>query len=78
MLSLKTITVDLYTVGFDFRLYDGTDLKLFNLVGWDWSFLSVAWCLALQGSTGVFLLLRIFDSRDLKLPNNIVSVCPRF
>ena len=25
------------------RLYDGPDLKLFILVGWDRSFLSVAW-----------------------------------
>ena len=30
--------------------YDGPDLKLFILIGWDWSFLSVAW------STGVQLV----------------------
>ena len=37
----------------DVRLYDGPDMKLFILVGWGRSFLSVAW------PTGVFLLLRI-------------------
>ena len=30
------------------RLYDGPDLKLFILVGWGWSFLSVAWPTGVQ------------------------------
>ena len=30
------------------RLYDGPDLKLFILVGWDLSFLSVAWPTGVQ------------------------------
>ena len=34
------------------RLYDGTDIKLFILVAWDLSFLSVAWPSGVQ-STGV-------------------------
>ena len=30
------------------RLYDGPDLKLFILAGWDRSFLSVAWLTGVQ------------------------------
>ena len=45
---------------------DGPDIKLFILVGWGQSFLSVDWH---TGLTGVFLLLRISVSymapRDL-------------
>ena len=32
----------------DVRLYDGPDIKLFILVGWDQSFLSVAWPTGVQ------------------------------
>ena len=42
------------------RLYDGSDIKLFILVGWDRSFLSVAW------PTGVQLVF-FFYSGDSKL-----------
>ena len=34
--------------GSSVRLYDGPDLKLFILVGWDRSFLSVAWPTGVQ------------------------------
>ena len=41
------------------RLYDGPDLKLFVLFGWERSF--YVCCLAHRGSTCDFLLLQIFS-----------------
>ena len=52
MRSFKPIMVDnyaaLYAGGSGVRLYDGPDLKLFILVGWGRSFLSVAWPTGVQ------------------------------
>ena len=48
---------------------DGPDLKLFILVDWGQSFLSVAWPTGVQLVKNVFLLLRVSESysapRDL-------------
>ena len=54
-------------------LYDGPDLKLFTLVGWDRS--SFACRLVHRGSTDVLLLLKIFSgvvwqTRDLHTSRN--------
>ena len=43
----------------DVRLDDGLDLKLFILVGWDWSF--VVCYLVHRGSSGDSPLLKIFQ-----------------
>ena len=50
-LVFNPIMVENYAAFFNCRLYDGPDIKLFILVGWGRSFLSVAW-------PTVFLLLR--------------------
>ena len=51
-LVFNPITVDNYAAlhagGSGVRLYDGPDLKLFILVGWGRSFLSVAWPIGVQ------------------------------
>ena len=53
-LVFNPITVDnhaaflLHADGSGVRLYDGTDIKLFILVGWGLSFLSVAWPTGVQ------------------------------
>ena len=66
-LVFNPITVDNYAAFFNLhaggsgvRLYDGPDLKLFILVGWGRSFLSVAW------PTGVQLMF-FFSSGVSKL-----------
>ena len=43
-----TKNVQLHAGGSGVRLYDGPDLKLFILVGWGRSFLSVAWPTGVQ------------------------------
>ena len=56
------------------RLYDGPDLKLFILVGWDRS--PFVCCLVRRGSTNGLLLLQmissgvVWQSRDLQLSRN--------
>ena len=53
--------------------YDGPDLKLFILVGWDWT--SFVCCLVHRGSSDDLRLLQFFScivwqSRDLQLSRN--------
>ena len=67
-LVINPITVDNFAV-----LYDGSDLKLFILVGWDWS--SFVCCLVHRCSTDGLRLLQIsscvvWQTRDLHLPRN--------
>ena len=55
-LVFNPIMVDIYAAGGSgVRLYDGSDLKLFILVGWGRSFLSVAW------PTGVQLIFFVYS-----------------
>ena len=49
----------LHAGGSGVRLYDGTDIKLFILVGLDRRFLSVAWPTEVQLVFFFFLLLRV-------------------
>ena len=62
------------------RASDGQDLKLFILVGWRRSFLSVAW--PTWGSTGVSLLPRTFSkllvAQGSPSSDSLLNLCPRF
>ena len=70
-LVINPITVDNFAAFFNcVRLYDGPDLKLFILAGWDWS--SFVCCLVYRGVTDDLLLLQIssgvvWQTRDLHL-----------
>ena len=50
------------------RLYDGPDIKLFMLVGWGWSFLSVAW------STGVRLVFFFCSGLQKVIRRPVISI----
>ena len=80
-LVINPITVDNFAAllnsvhvgGSGVRLYDGHDLKLFILVGWDR--ISFVRCLVYRGSTDVLLLFQIYScvvwqTRDLHLSRN--------
>ena len=63
----------MHVVGSGVRHYDGSDLKLFILVGWDWS--SFVCCLVHRGSTDDLPLHQIssgvvWQTRDLQLLGN--------
>ena len=74
-LVIKPFTMDnfaalflkLHAGGSGVRLYDGPDLKLIILFGWDWSSSSVAWSTGAQIFSGV-----VWQSRDLQLPRNML------
>ena len=58
--------------GSDFRLYDGSDLKLFSLVGWAAAFSSVAW------PTGVQLMILFFFRFSMVVFDNpVIFQLPR-
>ena len=44
----SNVSLKLHAGGSGVRLYDGPDLKVFIFVGWDRSFLSVAWPTGVQ------------------------------
>ena len=73
----------LHADGSGVRLYDGSDLKLFLLVGWDRCFLSVAWPTLVQLLIVFFLLLQIFSDvvwrPGISIAGQLIlSVNPRF
>ena len=65
--------------GSSVRLNDGPDIKLYNLVGWAWSFFTC--CLAHRGSTVGFILLQWRWSTPRLSPgvgrNNLFLSSPR-
>ena len=73
-LVINPITVDNFAALFNYtqvggssvRLYDGRDLKLLILVGWDRS--SLGCCLVHRGSTDYLLLLVMFG-------RPVISIC---
>ena len=71
------ITVDnfaalLHVGGSGVRLYDDPDVKVFILVGWDWS--SSVFCLVHRGSTGDIRLLQISSGVVWQSMSHSVSV----
>ena len=73
--------LELHAGGSGVRIFNGLDLKLFLLVGWDRSFFSVAWPTGVQ--LVFFRLLAIFSDvvwrQGLSIVGQLnVSVNPRF
>ena len=79
-LVFNPIMVDNYAAFFNcgsgVRFYDGLDLKLFILVGWGRSFLSVAWPTGVQLAPG---FSKLFGAQGSPSPGSLLSLLsPRF